>query len=68
MKSANKERIKLIELASFILDLGNNFSKLKDQAWSFIVMSVLTDRPLRRDEIVKNIEEVSDLKMYPFLS
>jgi len=68
LSGIDESKLKFLELAAFVLDLGNNFSKIREHAWDFIVMIALwheKDRALSKDDIIKSIERIFGFKNIP---
>ncbi len=60
--------LKMIELASFVLDIGNDFSKVRESGWEFIVLLTLwhhKDTQLSETEIISKAKEIFGFEDIP---
>lgn len=60
--------LKMLELASFVLDIGNDFSKVRELGWEFIVLLTLwhhKDIQLSETEIINKAKEIFGFEDIP---
>lgn len=60
--------LKMLELASFVLDIGNDFSKVRELGWEFILLLTLwyhRDTQLSETEIIGKTKETFGFRNIP---